>query len=290
MQTNEAKKQEQISRLERYLATAFEQVRGASYSFLDEEGNVYDELLRNFSAEQQERLLQQISRTMAKPGVHRIMDQGCGEGNTIWKITSNFAQAHPDNQFEGYGVTAALEYMKSGNSTKDPAEWSQEEDEFAHQYDMYPFASTVKNASLYGLEQDLHTAMRDFPRQLDLAISDHTYFHLAAPWLVFKRTADRLRTGGTAIIRNLFYEPVYIRPEEVLGLRPTEIVRRLEEINQGYEFLLEETDRISATLAIIRKRQDVPFRTNISLRSVRWDLSHYFRETPNDNFLSIDEL
>ncbi|MBI4152796.1 hypothetical protein HY495_03735 [Candidatus Woesearchaeota archaeon] len=289
MQSSKTNRQEQVSKLERYLAAAFERVRDDSYLYLDEEGIIYDELLGNFSAGQKERLQQQIAKTMAKPGVHRIMDQGCGYANTLWKVTSNFAQAHTNNQFEGYGVTAALRYMRSGRNKKDQTEWTQE-DEFAGRYGMYPFASTVGNASYYGLEKDLHTAMRDFPRQLDLIISDHTYFHLAAPWLVFKHTADRLRVGGTAIIRNLFYKPVHIRPEEVLGLSPKEIVQRLEEINPGYDFLLEKNDRISTTLAVIRRKQDVPFRTNISLRFVGWGYGQYFRETPDDDFVSIDEL
>ena len=86
--------------LEQQLAEFFEYNRGKGYFYCDANyddpdlhQNIYDRLLSRFDNDQRRMIEDQVEFQMSKPGVHRIMDQGCGHANTLRKTT--YARCSP---------------------------------------------------------------------------------------------------------------------------------------------------------------------------------------------------
>jgi len=282
--------------LEGLLSYSFEDHRGRGYFYndinFDDHASyeiIYDKLISHFAVDERETLETQIESQMSKPVLLRIMDQGCGYATTLSRITHRFAAKNMGGQFLGYGVSGDLKVMSLGFK-KSRFELTEEEKTLIEKYGIHPF-NTYRhdNVQFFGIEDDLHQVMGSFPYNLDLVLSDHTYFHLIAPWLALKRTADRLTVGGVAMIRTLFQLGVrtfshdQIKDEEFLGI--------LEEENPGYE-LLSSHCRGHRTLAVI-KREDVTFKTNLHLGLVidgkyKYLNSFYSKNPTGKDLIAVD--
>jgi len=162
----------------------------------------------------------------------------------------------------------------------------------------YPMGeSDYSNLKFFGVLQDVHQAMKDFPHPLDLVFSDHAYFHFMAPWLALKRTADKLSVGGVALIRTLLDGGNgLVMDTNFKRIEPIDLIKSLREKNPNYNLLISDK-RIDYRLVLgIIKKEDTPFKSNMylldkghrkpTLGSFNIVYSDYFQP----DLLSIDSL
>ena len=217
------------------------------------------------------------------------MDQGCGHANTLRKITHRFGRKYPAGKFFGYGVSGDLESMWLGHKKGD---WdlTTEERELIERHGIHPFDSYGEsNARFFGIEEDIHKVMKNFPYELDLVVSDNTYFHLLAPWMALKHTADRLSVGGVAMIRTIPFDVDHILQSSI---SQNKLLRLLRRNNPDYEIISPPPEKDRRLLAVV-KRAKTEFKTDIHIsivsegdsRSVR---SFYSRNPRRQNLVAID--
>lgn len=247
--------------------------------------NTYTRLLSSFNPKVREYIETTIEKALSKGGTHRIMDQGCGQANSIREIIERFWLKYPENRFEGYGVSASLEDMSLAAGTNSKEEIGFEEE------------NKNRNYCFNGIEEDVHQIMKCFPHPLDLVFSDKTYFHLVAPWLALKRTVDKLALGGVGIFGTLF--PARVWGSALIELKDDILLYYLAKDNhRGYSLLSsgQNQSRCGHSVLAITKRKEVPFKTNMHLGMLWRGEKHfgihpvYSREARYKDLLAVDEL
>ncbi|MBI4152797.1 hypothetical protein HY495_03740 [Candidatus Woesearchaeota archaeon] len=203
----------------------------------------------------------------------RIMDQGCGVGNSIKEATFDYEWMSGHSVlFEGYAVGGSLKQMTAlGRARRDtpPAEEIMERPRIYHFPKPKPQYGVEQNVRLFGIAEDLHTVMKRFPYEVDLVFSDRTYMHLLAPWLAFKRTVERLAVGGVALVKTLSAGQ---KLKNLSGKRVNDsfLLDQLREGNHPSYDLLSCSSGLNygKTVAVIRNGSE-PFRTDIYLGSIK---------------------
>ena len=284
-----------------HLANSFEHARGRSYMYMDENYNApwdhknyFFDLLCSFPEKERVALEQQIDLQMASTGIKRIMDQGCARAKSLRKTTNHFADRFPYNRFFAYGLSGSLEDMDLG-FLKEDDEIDEVEEISLNEFGIHPFDDYSKRdeegkVRFFGIERDLHTAMKDFPFPLDLVITQNTYYHLSFPWMAFKHTADSLAVGGVAIVKSM--PPFMIYDEQEKPIKIHSFLEYLQEDNLGYELVKSSYQDSHPLLAVI-KRRDSPFRTHLHIGSVdRGEFKSYrtvySRNLVRDDLIPID--
>jgi len=286
--------------LDNLLASIFEQHRKSGYFYNDCGGrcdpdwiNTYDKILSKFDNEQKEFIENLVKSKMSLPGIHRIMDQGCAHANSLRELTERFVKEYPTNHFEGYGVSGSLKDMWLGSREWD-REITPEQAKLMEKHGIHPFVSyrdeEERNVRFFGIEDDIHKVMKDFPYELDLVISDNTYFHLVAPWLALRRTADRLSVGGVILVRTCFTSGVDYTSGRLMSNET--ILRNLRGDNPEYQIVNSSPNKSHPTIAVIKTRE-VEFKTNqylslVSEGSHRYIRSFYSRDNPRLDCIAID--
>jgi len=252
------------SELEERLAAAFRSEREGGYGYMDCGGrhhpwkNIYYKILSAFESGERQTIEKAVTQRMSVPGIHRIVDQGCGHAQSLRETTITLAQKYPENEFLSYGITGCLKDVWLGGKVFDFAE-TPEQRELVQKYGIHSFQERGRNYQFLGIEDDIHSVMKQFPYEVDLIFSDNTYFHLVSPWLALKCTADKLSVGGVALIRTIFnsyvYDSSYQRIEE------EKIVNTLQQHNPHYEIISPTPGMDHRVLAII-KRGEAPFKTH----------------------------
>ena len=287
----------QHSELEEILASAFESHREKGYFYMDCGGrhhgdwiNIYDKILSSFNDDQRKFLEQQVQSTMSRPGIHRIMDQGCGHAQSLREVTVRLASHYPQNKFIGYGLSGSLKDIWLGGRKFD-FHITSDQQRLIKVYGIQPFQEKGENYEFFGVEDDLHTVMLRFPYLLDLVVSDNTYFHLAVPWLALKRTVDKLTMGGIALIRTLFNSKVNTFTQKVIA--DVQVLNNLRKDNVDYEVFSVNSKQDHRVLAII-KRGDNFFKTNLYLGWVEEEgykkVKLFYSRKPQLNLLAVDNF
>lgn len=292
-----------LQELEERLASAFESAKKIGGFYSDCGGrhhsnwrNIYDKILSAFDSSEQDIIEGTILQTMSQPGVHRIMDQGCGHAQSLLGITQKMASFYPDNEFLSYGITADLKEVWLGGKVFYFKE-TDEQRRLVKEYSIHSFQESGRNYKFFGIEDDIHTVMKKCPYELDLIFSDNAYFHLVAPWLALKRTVDKLKVGGVAMVRTLFNATVHTFEDR--EMEEEEIVNNLRRNNPDYEILSPTAGQDHRVLVII-KREDIPFKTHQYLawvdeksfdKNVYRNARTFYSTMPMQSlFLSIDTL
>ncbi|MDO8655826.1 MAG: hypothetical protein Q7K45_01180 [Nanoarchaeota archaeon] len=258
------------SELEERLATSFKSVLGRGYFYMDCGGrhmpwkNIYDKILSAFEDSKRETIEEAVAQKMSLPGIHRIMDQGCGHAQSLRETTLTFVRKYPDNEFLGYGITGCLGDVWLGGKVFDFQE-TPEQRKSVKEYGIHSFQERGRNYQFFGIENDIHTIMKKFPYEVDLIFSDNTYFHLVAPWLALKRTVDKLNVGGVAMVRTLFNAKVHTFSYQEID--EEDIVNNLRQDNPHYE-ILSPTPGMDHRVLTIIKRGEAPFKTHQYLAGV----------------------
>ncbi|PIN75824.1 hypothetical protein COV18_01430 [Candidatus Woesearchaeota archaeon CG10_big_fil_rev_8_21_14_0_10_37_12] len=278
----------------------FELHRGRSDYFYSDCGgrlsldwqNVYEKLLDCFDPSQREQLENQVNSLFSQPGTHRIMDQGCGHAMSLNETTLRFAREHPNQHFEGYGLSTSIEDIWIGSKAEFNSLTSEEFDLLEkHGIRALKLLTAPENTAFFGIEKDLHTALRNFPYNLDLVFSDNTYFHLVVPWMAAKHTAERLTRGGIALFRTIFQNRIIDTSTE--PILEAELVKHLQDNNPGYEILTSSPRYGRLVLAII-KQKDSPFITNQHIGWKHNDSGRYLKTVYSEHLqkgmIAIDDF
>lgn len=282
------------------LTSTFESHRGQGYFYNDADYDdpasyviIYDKFLSRFDDDQRRLIEGQINTKMSEPSVHRIMDQGCGHANTLREITLRFGGQYSAGSFFGYGVSANLEAMWLGHKEQDP-DLTEETRKLVENHGIHSFSSYRRdedtNVHFFGIEDDIYRVMKDFPYELDLVISDNTYFHLVAPWMALKRTVDKLSLGGVAMVRTILESGV-----DHISQRPISreiLLTLLQRDNPDYEIFSSSPESRHPVLTLIKKGK-ADFKTNIHLSLVsegehRYIRSFYSTNLQRDDLIAID--
>ena len=285
--------------LESMLKSAFSHHLGRGYFYndcnFDDPSSyviIYDKILSQFGSLRgvvEGKIFQQMSHE----GVHRVMDQGCAHAVTLSRLLPRFSEQFPCGQFEGYGVSAHLKAMWLGRLKRE-YDFTDEEKSLFTENGIQPFWAydnryAQSNIHYFGIERDIHQVMKHFPFPLDLVISDNTYFHLVAPWMALKRTADCLAIGGVAIIRTLFIRK--LRYMSGRKMSDSQYLHLLHKSNPDYEIIHSSLDDVHPVLAVIRHGNSA-FRTHLHCGNVvhegKYLCEVYSRNMQKDDLLSLD--
>ncbi|MBI2102406.1 hypothetical protein HYT55_01085 [Candidatus Woesearchaeota archaeon] len=289
--------------LEQTLASVFESHRGQGYAYMDHDYDrpmtetAYDRLISYFDDDRRKLITSRVQETLSRAGTHHLMDQGCGHANSLNMVARRFARQFPQNEYRGYGVSASLEDMWLGQRAWEDDEMIEDDDKLLEKHNVCPFRSwddEKENVRFFGIEEDVHKMMEQFPYPLDLVFSDNTYFHLFMPWLALKRTADKLAVGGVAVIRTLFQFSVDSTTGRPMSERS--LVELLEKDNPDYHILSSDLQRGRRVLAIL-KNGEAQFRTNQHICRIETlqrggykYVGTFYSRKPQAHSLSLDEL
>ncbi|MBS3169787.1 hypothetical protein J4210_04845 [Candidatus Woesearchaeota archaeon] len=279
--------------LEQELAQEFDHIKDKKYTFFDQGfgederrrkiKHTFPRLLESFDRQTrqflEDKIFDHFDEQEKQQQTCRIMDQGCGKAFSIRVATFDYEfMSRHTICFEGYAVGGALKQMTAlGRARRNtpPAEEKKTVPQIYHFPKPANRHGVEQNVRFYGIADDLHRVMKEFPYELDLVFSDMTYMHLLAPWLAFKRTVERLAVGGVALVRTLTNN-IYSIPERVVidvsgeMINDSFLLNQLRESNHSNYDLFTSSDEVPVTTAVIRKG-DEPFRTDMYLGTIKDD-------------------